>query len=294
MYLLYFFQLNGKPAVGNSTLEGKAIRRSDRVHVSISPLQTCISESELNRPNLKVFVSNVKGRGIVTTKGIPAGMTVCEYEHSGGLFDKAAVDAKEEEYAKQGITEGYFFKINKTKYIDATPEVNSSAGRLINHAPKKFGNLDTKHVVDGFGRKRLFLRARRDIDANRELLYNYGYEGKSDKPPPFINQITTPILVDPRFHFELSQATELKKNVPIESVLIEKPCIYLVSQEQNQSDENKELVSTSVATAFDSMTLTSALQRRFNQGAANGENDSNEQGREGNDKVCLNNVHFNL
>ncbi|KAF7669627.1 hypothetical protein LDENG_00166650 [Lucifuga dentata] len=117
-----------------------------------------------------------KGRGVFASRGFKKGEFVVEYH--GDLLDLAEAKIREAQYAqdpKTGCYMYYFQYRSKTYCVDATKET-SRLGRLINHS--KTGNCQTKlHAIDGT--PHLILVASRDIEAEEELLYDYGDRSKA-------------------------------------------------------------------------------------------------------------------
>ncbi|XP_034727722.1 lysine methyltransferase 5Ab [Etheostoma cragini] len=117
-----------------------------------------------------------KGRGIFAVKSFKKGEFVVEYH--GDLLELAEAKRREAQYAqdpKKGCYMYYFQYQSKTYCVDATEET-SRLGRLINHS--KSGNCQTRlHPIKGT--PHLILVASRDIDAEEELLYDYGDRSKS-------------------------------------------------------------------------------------------------------------------
>lgn len=116
-----------------------------------------------------------KGRGIVATKSFFKNEFVVEY--AGELILANQARMKDEHYSKKGFVGCYmyYFPYNNQQYcVDATLETGR-LGRLINHS--RNGNLITK-VVEVKGIPRLIFLAKRDIDENEELSYDYGDRSK--------------------------------------------------------------------------------------------------------------------
>ncbi|KAF1389186.1 hypothetical protein PFLUV_G00070830 [Perca fluviatilis] len=117
-----------------------------------------------------------KGRGIFAVKRFKKGEFVVEYH--GDLLELAEAKIKEAQYAldpKKGCYMYYFQYQSKTYCVDATEET-SRLGRLINHS--KTGNCQTRlHPISGT--PHLILVASRDIEAEEELLYDYGDRSKA-------------------------------------------------------------------------------------------------------------------
>ncbi|KAM9716994.1 uncharacterized protein ACNS7B_022751 isoform 2-T5 [Menidia menidia] len=123
-----------------------------------------------------------KGRGVFAIKGFKKGEYVVEYH--GDLLDLSQAKMREAEYAEDPQTGCYMYYFqyqSKTYCVDATKETGR-LGRLINHS--KNGNCQTRlHPIDGA--PHLILVASRDIEAEEELLYDYGSntDGDSDNEP---------------------------------------------------------------------------------------------------------------
>ncbi|XP_071396750.1 lysine methyltransferase 5Ab [Centroberyx affinis] len=117
-----------------------------------------------------------KGRGVFAVRGFKKGEFVVEYH--GDLLELSEAKKKEAHYAQDPQTGCYMYYFQyrcKTYCVDATKET-TRLGRLINHS--KIGNCQTKlHDIDG--RPHLILVASRDIEAEEELLYDYGDRSKA-------------------------------------------------------------------------------------------------------------------
>ncbi|XP_041854425.1 lysine methyltransferase 5Ab [Melanotaenia boesemani] len=117
-----------------------------------------------------------KGRGVFAMKDFKKGDYVVEYH--GDLLDLTQAKMREDKYAEDPQTGCYMYYFqyqSKTYCVDATKETGR-LGRLINHS--KTGNCQTRlHVIDGT--PHLILVASRDIEAEEELLYDYGDRSKA-------------------------------------------------------------------------------------------------------------------
>jgi histone-lysine N-methyltransferase SETD8 len=112
-----------------------------------------------------------KGRGVMTCKRFLKNEFVVEY--AGQLMTATEARAKDAKYARDGFAGCYmyYFTHNNQQYcVDATEE-SGRMGRLINHS--RNGCLMTK-VVEVKGVPRLIFIAKRDIDVDEELTYDYG------------------------------------------------------------------------------------------------------------------------
>ncbi|XP_037114574.1 lysine methyltransferase 5Ab isoform X1 [Syngnathus acus] len=120
---------------------------------------------------MQVRVIEGKGRGVFAERRFKKGDFVVEYH--GDLLELAEAKLREARYSQDPQTGCYMYYFQyqaKTYCVDATRETNR-LGRLINHS--KVGNCQTKlHAIDGS--PHLILLAARDIEADEELLYDYG------------------------------------------------------------------------------------------------------------------------
>jgi len=173
---------NETPSKTQTTLtQHFQVRRSERRIKSITKddYQCVIKEKILtnNEDGLEVRVLEEKGRGVFSKHNILKGNIVCEY--AGDLVDVKEARRREAEYElnPQLGSYMYFFEYKSKKYcVDATME-SGRLGRLLNHSKTKsnvttklFPIRDTPHLI---------LVAARDIEANEELLYDYGDRSKS-------------------------------------------------------------------------------------------------------------------
>ncbi|XP_026178096.1 lysine methyltransferase 5Ab [Mastacembelus armatus] len=117
-----------------------------------------------------------KGRGVFAVNSFKKGDYIVEYH--GDLLELAEAKLREAQYAQDPQTGCYMYYFqyqSKTYCVDATKETDR-LGRLINHS--KTGNCQTKlHAIDGT--PHLILVASRDIEAEEELLYDYGDRSKA-------------------------------------------------------------------------------------------------------------------
>ncbi|CAD6190289.1 unnamed protein product [Caenorhabditis auriculariae] len=125
-----------------------------------------------NEKFLDVYKDPLKGRGIRAGRNFEKGDFVVEYK--GEMLEYSAAKTLEEKYANDSSIGSYmyFFTYNNKKWcIDATKE-SPYKGRLINHSMLR-PNLRTK-VVEFDGKHHLILVAKRNIEIDEELLYDYG------------------------------------------------------------------------------------------------------------------------
>lgn len=122
--------------------------------------------------DLIVYSDESKGRGVRAGRTYEKNELVVEYR--GDMIDYETAKLREEEYGRD-LSIGsymYFFKYkNKHWCVDATKE-SPFKGRLVNHSALR-PNLKTK-VVEVGGMHHLILIAKRAIEVDEELLYDYG------------------------------------------------------------------------------------------------------------------------
>lgn len=117
-----------------------------------------------------------KGRGIVTTKTFKCGDFVVGYV--GELISLQEAKLREIFYSQYSEVGCYMFYLvfrEKQYCIDAIQESNR-IGRLINHC-KLNQNLLTR-LVEVNGKPNLIFVARKDLDIDGELLFDYGDHSK--------------------------------------------------------------------------------------------------------------------
>jgi len=122
--------------------------------------------------DLKIVELPTKGRGVVVTRVFAKNEFVVEYK--GDLIDRVAAKQREEQYTLDsaiGCYMYYFDHKGKHYCVDATKE-SPYLGRLVNHSARK-PNLKTK-VVEIKSTPHLVLIAKRHIDVDEELCYDYG------------------------------------------------------------------------------------------------------------------------
>ncbi|GMR40219.1 hypothetical protein PMAYCL1PPCAC_10414, partial [Pristionchus mayeri] len=131
--------------------------------------------------DLIVYTDECKGRGVRAGRAYSKNELVVEYK--GDMIDYETAKVREEEYGRDHSIGSYmyFFKHrNKHWCVDATKE-SPYKGRLVNHSALR-PNMKTK-VIEAGGTHHLILVAKRDIDADEELLYDYG-----DRTPATVAQ----------------------------------------------------------------------------------------------------------
>ena len=113
-----------------------------------------------------------KGRGVVALRKFKEGEFVVEYR--GELIDSQEVKFREMIYASANLSSSYlyFFEYqNQRMCIDATFE-SGLCGRLVNHS-RSNANLKPR-LLTIRNSPRLVFFAKKDIEINEELLYDYG------------------------------------------------------------------------------------------------------------------------
>jgi len=97
-------------------------------------------------------------------------------EYRGVLIGNATADKREKEYEKAKIGSDYMFRIDKEIVCDATYFGN--VARFINAScdPNCFTQIMTVSGV-----KRIFIKAKRDINPGEELCYDYKFEREFDE-----------------------------------------------------------------------------------------------------------------
>jgi uncharacterized protein len=120
---------------------------------------------------IQVRESGVHGKGVFAVAPIPKGDIVIEYKGDVITWKQAQ---KRHPHDPNDPNHTFFFHIDDKNVIDGG--TNGNAARWINHACKTNCEADE---VDG----RVFIKARRDIEAGQELFYDYGLviEGKISK-----------------------------------------------------------------------------------------------------------------
>jgi len=125
---------------------------------------------------LTVRYINGKGRAVFTTSAFHKDEFVIEY--LGDLIEKKEAFEREEQYDLANLEEGYMFYFEfqgRVWCVDATPQ-SELLGRLINHS-KSAPNL-TPLIVPIKGVPHLVLKAKRNVEAGEELVYDYGERRK--------------------------------------------------------------------------------------------------------------------
>ena len=124
-------------------------------------------------PKMKVVEMPGKGRGVVGAEHIKEGSYVLEYKAE--VYPRKERAAREREYSANG--EGCYILDTLTRdgwvCLDATRRL-SSAGRLLNHAPKSVATLTPFKPLFVRGKWRVGFVATRDLSPGEELTWDYG------------------------------------------------------------------------------------------------------------------------
>ncbi|KAK9838060.1 hypothetical protein WJX74_010862 [Apatococcus lobatus] len=124
--------------------------------------------------DLKFGRSHVHAWGLFAMETIEPGDFVIEYV--GELIRLKLSDAREAEYEASGLGSSYLFRIDHEWVVDATKK--GGFARFINHSCDP--NCHTKIIiVDGI--KHIAIYAKRVIEPNEELFYDYKFEREPDK-----------------------------------------------------------------------------------------------------------------
>jgi SET domain-containing protein len=116
--------------------------------------------------------SRIHGRGVFATRDIEKGTEIIEYKGERISWKKAL---KRPDTDPDNPFHTFFFSLDDGSVIDAA--VGGNAARWINHSCGP--NCETEENDDG----RVFIYAKRDIEAGEELTYDYKLtvDGKLDK-----------------------------------------------------------------------------------------------------------------
>jgi hypothetical protein len=116
-------------------------------------------------PRIAVRNSPIHGRGVYAARALAKGDTVIEYK---GEFITWKECDRRPPSDPNDPHHTFFFSLSDGKHvIDAA--VGGNAARWINHACNP--NCETEEDEDG---RRVFIKARRNINAGEELNYDYG------------------------------------------------------------------------------------------------------------------------
>lgn len=113
--------------------------------------------------------SKTHGQGLYAATKIPKGTHIIEY--IGEKITKAAAQRRSEQWDSIARTKGfgvvYIFELNKRQDIDGNVDYNLA--KYINHSCEP--NCESVNI-----RGHIWIVARRNIEENEELSYDYGYD----------------------------------------------------------------------------------------------------------------------
>jgi SET domain-containing protein len=136
--------------------------------VKKSPRQTqprtksALKASVSSNRRIQTRRSGVHGKGVYAVTDLAEGETLIEYVGEIITWDEAL---RRHPHDPSDPNHTFYFHIDEEHVIDA--KVGGNSARWINHSCKPNCEAD---VEDG----RVFIRARRDIEAGEELFYDYG------------------------------------------------------------------------------------------------------------------------
>lgn len=148
----------------SSPLTSTSNRRQQRRQARAT-LGSGIARVERQMKKLRFGRSRIHAWGVFAEEPIGSGDVVIEYK--GELIRHQVADLREEEYERLKCDD-YMFRIDANVVVDAT-RVGSLA-RFINHSCDP--NCRTQIVCEN-GEKKIFIYAKRDIDVDEELAYEY-------------------------------------------------------------------------------------------------------------------------
>jgi hypothetical protein len=130
--------------------------------------RSTVARSSTDNPWISVTASAIHGRGVRAACAIPLGTRIIEY--TGERITKAEAKRRElarlERARRGGDASVYVFVLNRRYDLDG--RVGRSPARLINHSCQP--NCDAQNL-----RGRIWIVARRDIEAGEELTFDYGF-----------------------------------------------------------------------------------------------------------------------
>ncbi|KAG9299936.1 hypothetical protein G9A89_009664 [Geosiphon pyriformis] len=128
------------------------------------------------KKQLKFAKSGIHEWGLFANEKIDANDMVIEYV--GEVIRQSVADHRERRYAQEGVGGSYLFRIDDDTFIDATKKGNIA--RFINHscAPNC-----TAKVITLEGQKKIAIYAKRDIQVDEEITYDYKFPLEEEKIP---------------------------------------------------------------------------------------------------------------
>ncbi|CAH2079471.1 unnamed protein product [Thlaspi arvense] len=135
-----------------------------------------ISQLKARKKHLRFQQSKIHDWGLVALEPIDAEDFVIEYV--GELIRSSISEIRERQYEKMGIGSSYLFRLDDGYVVDATKR--GGIARFINHSCEP--NCYTK-IISVDGKKKIFIYAKRHIDAGEEISYNYKFPLEDNKIP---------------------------------------------------------------------------------------------------------------
>uniref|UniRef100_M4EGR9 [histone H3]-lysine(4) N-trimethyltransferase n=1 Tax=Brassica campestris TaxID=3711 RepID=M4EGR9_BRACM len=135
-----------------------------------------VSQLKARKKRLRFQQSKIHDWGLVALEPIDAEDFVIEYV--GELIRSSISEIREHQYEKMGIGSSYLFRLDDGYVIDATKR--GGIARFINHSCEP--NCYTK-IISVDGKKKIFIYAKRHIDAGEEISYNYKFPLEDNKIP---------------------------------------------------------------------------------------------------------------
>ncbi|XP_023636689.1 histone-lysine N-methyltransferase ATXR7 isoform X3 [Capsella rubella] len=135
-----------------------------------------MSQLKARKKRLRFQQSKIHDWGLVALEPIEAEDFVIEYV--GELIRCSISEIRERQYEKMGIGSSYLFRLDDGYVVDATKR--GGIARFINHSCEP--NCYTK-IISVEGKKKIFIYAKRHIDAGEEISYNYKFPLEDDKIP---------------------------------------------------------------------------------------------------------------
>jgi SET domain-containing protein len=126
------------------------------------------SSRAIANPWIRITASAIHGRGAYAAQPIPRGTRIIEY--TGERITKAEAARREQARLRRAARGGdgsvYIFELNQRYDLDGRTRRNPA--RLINHSCAP--NCEAQMI-----RGRIWIIARRDIEAGEELTFDYGF-----------------------------------------------------------------------------------------------------------------------
>lgn len=135
-----------------------------------------VPQLKARKKRLRFQRSKIHDWGLVALEPIEAEDFVIEY--IGELIRPRISDIRELQYEKMGIGSSYLFRLDDGYVVDATKR--GGIARFINHSCEP--NCYPK-VISFEGQKKIFIYAKRHINAGEEITYNYKFPLEEKKIP---------------------------------------------------------------------------------------------------------------